>query len=165
MHWKRTVVPQRFRCSARKWSSERAFAGNAYFDRIFGHSSSTVTISRPVSLLYKRSFSSSMFASQKVSNLDSVGSCGAIFSELSNLICHKPLPVHVSLTTRNNQETVNCIETVDLQGFRPLRDSGIGKVRYGHSLTCSTATRTVFFKSCAQYLDRFQDRAWFWTGR
>lgn len=68
----------------------------------------------------------SMFASQKVSNLESVGSCGAIFSELSNLICHKPLPVHVSLTTKNNQETVNCIETVDLQGFRPLRESGIG---------------------------------------
>ena len=72
---------------------------------------------------------SSMFASQRIQNLESVGSCGAIFSELANLICHKELPVHVSSTTRSNhQDTVNCIETVDLQGFKPLKNSEIGKV-------------------------------------
>jgi len=96
----------------------------------------------------------SMFASQKVSNLESVGSCGAIFSELSNLICHKPLPVHVSLTTKNNQETVNCIETVDLQGFRPLRESGIGSEWFGaksNRLYENTVRMTVISKALDEH--------------
>lgn len=165
MYRKRIVMPQRFRSRARKWPSERAFASDAYSDRIFGHSSSTVIISCTVFLLYKRFFlvrcspakkfriwRASVAAERSFLNF-------RIWSVTSRFRC----------TFHSRRKTIKRLSIVSKlliykasDRYANLALEAWVTVTYllaGHGNLSKETGKVIFFLSWAQFLDKLQNRA------